>query len=113
MKPHLLTASIALNGNLSGAVDTDNGQPIGIAMPAAWDAANLTFQVSHDGGTTFNNLYDKDGTEYTVTASTSRYIILPPADFAGITHFKIRSGTAATPVTQTAARSIPVLVRPY
>jgi hypothetical protein len=74
-------------------------------MPAAWTAANLTFQVSHDG-TNFFNLYDKDGTEYTVTADASRAIILPLSDWVGIEHLKIRSGTAAAAVNQGAERTI-------
>lgn len=79
----------------------------GIQMPAAWTAANLTFQVSYDG-VTFANLYDNSGNEYTVTAAASRTILLPLVDFLGIAYLKIRSGTSATPVTQGAARQLQI-----
>ena len=72
----------------------------GIVMPAAWTAANLTFQVSHDGVTTWNNLYDANGNEVTITASTSRYIALDPVVFAGVQFLKVRSGTSGTAVNQ-------------
>lgn len=107
------TFTIANGESLSAGVGVGGHKPIGVVMPSAWTAANLTFQVSVDGGTTWNNLYDKDGVEYTVTASTSRYIILPPYDWAGITHLKIRSGTAAVAVNQGAARTIYVRCRAY
>lgn len=102
---------IANAASLSDAIiirpDTSNVPAlVGIAMPATWTAANLTFQVSDDFGATFNNLYDKDGIEVTVVASASRYIILVPGSFAGINYLKVRSGTAGTPVAQGGARTI-------
>lgn len=80
-----------------------------ITIPDLWTAANLTFRVSHDG-VTWNDLYDKAGTEYTVTAAAGRAIILPITDFHGIRHMKVRSGTSALPVLQTADRAIIVQV---
>lgn len=99
------TATIASAASLSGAVDLAASALAGLQMPAAWTAANLTFQVSFDG-TTYADLYDSLGTEYTVTASTSRFIALPASDFLGARYLKIRSGTAAVPVAQGASRDI-------
>jgi hypothetical protein len=109
----LITPAVIANGaSLSGAVAIHPNSLVGIVMPADWTAANLTFQVSHDDGTTFNNLYDKDGTEVTVTAADDRYITLEPALWAGIRHLKVRSGTAGTPVNQGAARTLQLVARP-
>ena len=116
-----ITTSIALGASLTAAiplaqVDSTtninlNGMRLfGIVMPAAWTAANLTFQASADG-TTYSNMYNSDGTELTVTASTSRYIYLDPAIFASVQFLKIRSGTAGTPVNQEAARTIGLVLR--
>lgn len=101
-----VTATIALNASLSGAVHLGSGVLTGIVMPAAWDAAGLTFQVSADDGTTYNNLYDEFGAEVAVSASTSRFIRLNPTEWLGVQYLKVRSGTAAVAVNQTAARSI-------
>jgi len=98
-------AVIAISTSLSAAVYIRGGLLAVIEMPAAWDAANLTFQASGDG-TNYFNLYDEFGTEVTVTASTSRRIRLEPSQWAGIQYLKIRSGTAGTPVTQTAERTL-------
>jgi len=107
-----LTATIAQSASLSNAVLITGRLPTRIDMPAAWTAANLTFQVSTDG-LTYNNLYGDAGTEYTVTAAAARAIVLDPVDFAGVNYLKIRSGTAATPVAQEVARSLAVVTRTF
>lgn len=104
------TATIANGESLSGAVDCGNKRLAGIHMPADWTAADLTFQGSSDG-TTFNNLYDKDGVEYTVDAADDRYIIVPLADFIGIRHLKIRSGTSGSAVAQGASRALTLVLQ--
>lgn len=105
-----LDVVIALNGNLSGAAELKGSALVGIVMPAAWDTANLTFQASYDG-TTYNNVYDSSGNEVTVTAAASRFIQISPAAWSSVAYLKVRSGTSGTPVTQTAARTIKLVVR--
>jgi hypothetical protein len=101
--PSSAACNIAINESLSTAIDLADQRAARIAMPAAWTAANLTFQTSVDG-ITYNDLYDKDGIEYTVVAAASRSMILPLADWLGVRYVKVRSGTSAAPVVQLAAR---------
>ncbi len=96
---------IAINTSLSSAVKVHGGLVSIVEMPSAWDAANLTFQTSGDGST-FMNLYDENGTEVTVTAAASRRIRLEPSQWAAISEIKVRSGTAAVAVNQTAERTL-------
>ena len=104
-------ASIANGASLSGAVVLPPAEYLcGISMPAAWTAANLTFQASFDG-TTYYDLYDQDGTELNITAAASRHIVLNPDNFWGFKWLKVRSGTTGTPVNQGAARTITLLTR--
>jgi hypothetical protein len=93
-----------VNG-MSNAIDMAGARAVRIAMPAAWTAANLTFQASYDNAT-WNNLYSSDGSEYTVIAAASRSIILPYADFMGIRYLKVRSGTSSAAVQQGADRAL-------
>ena len=93
------------DGN-AGIIDLRNKSLVGIQMPSAWTAANLTFQGSMDDGVTFANLYDDTGAERTVTAAVDRAITLDPAKFMGLTHLKVRSGTGAAAVNQGAARTL-------
>jgi hypothetical protein len=104
-----LPVSIAINTSLSAAVNLRGGLLAAVEMPAAWDAANLTFQVSGDGSNFFN-LYDEFGAEVTALADASRVIRLEPTQWAGIKEIKIRSGTAGVAVNQTAARTLYVEV---
>ena len=109
MRTH--TATIATGQSLSDPIDITGGALLRLVMPAAWDAADLTFQVSHDG-TTFQNLYRTDGsteTEVKLKTSAGRAYQLSPLDFAGLLWIKVRSGTGALPVNQTAPRSIQIV----
>lgn len=110
-------ATIANGASLSGAVDLgikDSGHKVvGIVMPAAWTAANLTFQASSDNST-FNDLYDDNGTELNINAAQARAIGLrkDQSDVLGRWRFiKVRSGTTGTPVNQNAARTVEIVTK--
>lgn len=105
-------ATIANGVALSGAVELLDLTPVGFIMPAAWDAANLTFQVG-DSDDNYADLYDDLGSEVVVNASTSRVLRLVPSEWVVGSKLKIRSGTTGTPVNQTAARTIIILTRNY
>lgn len=94
-------AAIANGAALSAAISLTTGRLFAIQMPAAWTAANLTFQASYDGGATFCDMYDDAGTEVTVTAAASRYIYISnPMAWMGVQVIKVRSGTTGSPVNQ-------------
>ncbi len=81
------TTSDALN---MGAI----GQAaIGLMTPAALTGTTFTFLGSLDGST-YSAVYDKTGVQYSLTVSTSRYIVLPPADFVGIPYLKVIGGSS-------------------
>lgn len=103
-----MIATIPAGQSLSAAVPLAvNGETlVAIQMPAAWTAAALTFQAAHDDDATFVDLYNAAGVEVTIQAAQSRYIPVDPADFRGVLFLKIRSGTGAAPVNQTADRTL-------
>ena len=103
--------TIAESGSLSAAVDIKGATIVGVIMPAAWTAANLTLQASIDDET-YNNVYDKFGTEVNIPVAASRHVIVSPAELTSLRYVKLRSGTSGTPVTQAAARVITLVVRP-
>lgn len=108
-------AVIALNGNLSSAIDIGDGGLVAIQMPSSWDAAGLSFQASSDPAGTYADVYTSTtagvSTELTIGAAASEYIALNASVFAGLRYIKIRSGTTGSPVTQTAARTLKTMVR--
>lgn len=109
--------TIANGANLSSAVnfnlfqdDIKGMRLFAIVMPSSWTTANLTFQASHDGST-YNNVYDQNGTELVVTAAASRFIYLDPTIFPAIQWLKVRSGTSSSPVNQGGNRVLTLVLR--
>ena len=104
------TALITSGTSLSSAVSTGQAGFFGIQMPAAWDAAGLSMQGSHDGNTWAEIIF-YDGTPLAWVVAASQ-IILPqsPAQLLGLNFFKFRSGTSGVPVNQSANRTITLLV---
>lgn len=101
-----VTATIAINTSLSDAVELRGGDLIRINMPAAWTAADLTFQVD-DGDGTFRDLWMEWGWELWFNAAASLSIELSIfAMFQGLTQLKVRSGTSGAPVNQATERAI-------
>ena len=108
-----VVATILNTANLSDAIELNGNSVVRILMPAAWTAANLTFQVSDDGGTTFVNAYWDWGAEMVVIAAVSTVIETSP--FVCLDHIdqlKVRSGTSGVPVAQGGDRLITFVVGP-
>ena len=95
-----IVATIAQDASVSDHVNLQGAVLVGIMMPAQWDAANLTFQVSMDD-VTYLDAYSSAGAEHVVTAAASRHIWLDPSAFASYRWLIVRSGTTGTPVDQT------------
>lgn len=105
------TASISSGAALSAAVDLVIASLVALQMPAAWTAADLTFQSSSDGAT-YVDVYSSAGVELQFTAAASRFIYVDPSVFLGMRYIKLRSGTSAAAVNQGAARSITLIGQP-
>ncbi|SHJ70439.1 hypothetical protein SAMN05444159_1273 [Bradyrhizobium lablabi] len=105
-----VSVTIANGTSLSAAAPLGDSVLTGIAMPAAWDAAGLSFQVSADGGATWGEMQSISAV-VSVTAALGQYIALDPAIWRGINMIKVRSGTAAAPVAQTADRVLTLVTK--
>ena len=104
---------IAINQSLSAEVDLEGFTLAAILMPSAWDAAGLTFQAADVTGGTFRDVYDDAGNEVAVSAAASRAIgiDLLAGAVAALRFIKLRSGTTGVPVTQTAARTLTLVLK--
>ena len=96
----LKTASIATNGTISNAVYLAGNTLLAISMPSTWTTASITFRASTDGNT-YQDVYNGYGAELSITASKDVYISLNQNDWIGVNYIQIRSGSAASPVSQT------------
>jgi hypothetical protein len=107
-------ATIAANASISNAICLGSGALCAIQMPAAWTAADLTFQVSDDRGTTWKELLDASGTAVSVSApAAGNRLELDSADFKSAVFLKVRSGTAALAVNQAAERNLTIVSRQF
>ena len=105
----------AAGASLSDAAVLSELEIVGFQFPAVWIDADLSFQVSGDGGTTFENLYNGD-TEFSLAgaANADRWCGLTDAQAAtlrGWDQIKVRSGLTGAHVDQTASRTVNIKVR--
>jgi hypothetical protein len=109
------TATIASGQSLSGEVDLEDAEYVSIVMPAAWDAASLTFQASPTSGGTFYDVYNAGGSEMSLTVAAQRVVTMRQTNvhelLPTLRYIKIRSGTSGTPVNQTAQRDITLICK--
>ena len=105
-----IVATIAAAASLSDAIELRGSSVIRLTIPAAWTAADITFQVD-DGDGTFRDLWMEWGFELMcwVEVGTSIEMSL---FFRGlhIDRLRLRSGTGGAPVAQVAEREIGVVV---
>jgi len=104
-----VTATIADDASLSGAVDLGSGMMLCGVAADDWTAADMTFQVADAIDGTFYDLYDQNATEKNVKFAADRHVALDDGTFwTGVRFLKVRSGTSASPVVQDRAGGTPV-----
>lgn len=102
------SARIASAGSISASIDLGTGRLVAILYPATWTAAALTFQASVDNST-FGDIYDA-ATERNYTVTAGKYVVVSPVDWISVRYLKLRSGTAAAAVTQSANRDFTLVL---
>jgi len=90
-----VTATITDGNTVSAEVQLGRMTVTHMLLPASFEGTSVTFDVTLNGSTWYD-LYDQDGTEVSVAVSSSRAILLQPADFIGVLGFRITSSSAQT-----------------
>lgn len=104
--PASVNVTIPNGGSLSDAGYV-HGALVGIIVPAAWDTAVLSFQGALTAGGTFFDIYDQTTARSMLSAEIAggqKFLSLSLNSWTPFNYLKLRSGTAASPVNQTAAR---------
>lgn len=114
----LSSQTTGAHGTPGGGIDAAGLALVGVEFPAAWTAADLTFQASATGvAGTFKDVFLADGTELKLVSPVADRVVPLPADGAQATlalrFIKVRSGTKAAAVPQLAERTIRLLFRQY
>lgn len=106
---------IPLGQALSNPINLRGKKLIGLIMPEAWTAAEITFALSVDGQN-WRNVFNMSGAEVSIAPAASQYIVTDYS-FPGSWDetggpvpdswwMRLRSGSSATPVVQTQETSI-------
>lgn len=83
-----------LNGtSTTNGVDMGVYRAVGLSIPAAFTGTTLTFKSSYSGNSHVP-VHDSSGSAISVTVGPSRRVVLNPANFYGIRHLQIVSGSA-------------------
>jgi hypothetical protein len=107
---HFVTPVTIANGQALSSIIVCKGLKLaGIIMPATWDAAAITLQAGMDG-VTFQDVYDKSGAEVSITVAAGKCTMMDPAPLQAACYLRIRSGTGAAPVNQTAQRTVNLIL---
>jgi hypothetical protein len=109
--PVTVVATIAAGAAISAPVAI-SGRLVGIGMPSTWTDAVLTFDVSSNGGATYQQA-TRDGNEFTAPVEAGDMPRFDPAFWGGITNIKVRSGTKDASVNQAASADISLIIEPY
>jgi hypothetical protein len=103
-------ATFKAGSALSEEVDLHFTRVFGITVSDGWDTAVITLQVRRNDDSVWHDLYHDDGTEYSINVSGGRHVnIRWPGSLFGLRYIRLRSGTSAAPVTQTAERKLNLL----
>lgn len=104
---------VSADASLSEAVEDLKGYRLAaIQMPSTFDGTSLTFQAKDAPDGTYQDVYDSAGNELSVTVGAGRYVHLGEQDveeLIGAYGVKLRSGTAATPTTEAADRTLTLI----
>ena len=102
--------TIASRQALSNGLNCSAGRVVRITMPAAWTPAPLTCQISSDN-VFYNDLVGLDGYEVQFTnVVPGSAVVVPEKTGRAIAWLKLRSGTRAAPVAQSADRVFAIAV---
>lgn len=69
---------------------------VGLILPASMTGTTVTFLTATTLAGTYVAIQDGEGTDYSVTIASSKYVPVDPVKFLGARFLKIKSGTAET-----------------
>ena len=112
------SVTIAASAAASGAFELDGYKIVGIAKPATWTAADISFEIDPNGAGTFYKAVDSAGALLKITGvstTVAEYQVPPEAgDLITGMYAKVVSTNTASEadVNQDAARTLIVVIAP-
>ncbi len=110
--PTFLPAPIAAGASLTGTLNLGCMTLHGVIVPTNWTAADLTFQASNDGGTTWYEVYSNANQEVDYPVTPGSWVVIDPELWRGPNCLRVRSGTKAVPVAQVTYVALQLVLQP-
>jgi hypothetical protein len=106
------TVTILAGQSLSDAFDASSALQLFIVTPADWTGANVTMQLSVDGGANFHDFFTPLGEEtlFGMQGRLDSINFVDISDLPKSAQLKLRSGTRSNPVPQKADRVFKIVV---
>lgn len=85
----------------------------GVKMPSAFDGNSITFQGAVGPNDTYQDIYDSDGNELSLSVATGNYVHLGEQDveeLQGLWGIRLRAGGTGTPQSQSADRDFTIVL---
>ena len=109
------TVTIADAANVSDAIKVKDYAVVAVITPSGWTTAIISFQASHNDGTTYNTVWDGTAAtpaEYSAgSVPASRYVAIPAGLLLGATHIQVVSGTSGAAANQAGGDIVTVVLR--
>jgi hypothetical protein len=91
----IIPANIPTGQTVSAPVAVGFKTPVALSIPSGYTGGALKFNVSPDGGATFQPLFDAANAAVTITApAAGSFISLAPATLAGVNMLQLVVATA-------------------
>ncbi len=87
------TVTIASSGTTTAAVDLKNKVLLGYQLPGTMTSTSMTYHASSTVGGTYT-VMRKAGADFADPILASKWVVLDPADFAGVRFLKLVAGSA-------------------
>ena len=113
-----VSLTIPINTALSDAIKSDGYYPVGVVCPSAWTAADISFEISSDGGVTFQKVVGQTGSLVKITnvpTAASEYSTLASAQIIVGEWIRVASTNTASEAdaNQAAARTVKLVMVPF
>jgi len=103
--------TIASSGNTSDAINLKSYSILGVHIPGSWTTADIVLLTSFDQGVTYVPVCAaSDAAEVAFKAAAGKYVQFA-TPLQGLKYVKVQSGPTSAKVTQSAERTVYLIVK--
>jgi hypothetical protein len=105
-----VSLSFSANASVSENLNLGGFRLFSLVFPESFNGDIVSFQASYDQGSNWHDIW-KDGAEYTLSVGEGKNCNVDIQLFSAVPMLRLRAGSADTPVTQSQAVSLSLVLR--